>query len=204
MCCARSADPGGLLRLEDLHWADEDTVALVEHLAGATAAAPLLIAVSTRDDQTSVAARRLATAPGMTTLRLERLDESQVAELAAICKGGRPVPPVEAAGLMQRSEGVPFIVEELVDGMPGGPGVPPTLAGLVDARLAALISEGRTAIGSRRGARQSHPRLLQPRARLDVRLARRGRLSGHQRGMTAASPRVHLRLGCLDRPVLQV
>ncbi len=132
---------GCLLRLEDLHWADDDTVALVEHIAGAVGGAPLLVAVSARDEQRSGAARRLAAAPGMTTLRLRRLDGPQVAALAAQCRGGRPVPDAELTALVEHSEGVPFLVEELVD-IPAD-GVPPTLLGLVDGRLAALTGSGR-------------------------------------------------------------
>ena len=89
--------PGCVLRLEDLHWADDDTLALVEHLAGAAADSPVLLACSARDDAPAHAARRLAAAPGTITLHLARLGGRDVAALAAACRGGRPVTDEEAA-----------------------------------------------------------------------------------------------------------
>ena len=127
---------GCVLRLEDLHWADDDTLALVEHLASAAADSPVLLACSARDDAPAHAARRLAAAPGTITLHLGRLNGRDVAALAAACRGGRPVTDAEAERLLLRSDGLPFAVEELV-AAPGS-AVPPTLAALVADRLAAL------------------------------------------------------------------
>lgn len=112
---AIGGERGCLLLLEDLHWADDDTVAVVEHLAGAVAGTRLLVAASARDDQRSAAARRLPVARGMATVRLRQLDAGQVAALAAGCRGGDPLPPADLEALLERSEGVPFLVEELVD-----------------------------------------------------------------------------------------
>ena len=42
---------GCLLVLEDLHWADPDTLALVGHLASAVRAAPVLVVATARDDE---------------------------------------------------------------------------------------------------------------------------------------------------------
>ena len=42
------APDGGVLVLEDLHWADADTLAVVEYLTGAVGTAAVLVAVSTR------------------------------------------------------------------------------------------------------------------------------------------------------------
>ena len=137
--------PGCLLRLDDLHWADDDTLALVEHLATAAADSPVLLACSARDDApvptTGSAARRLAAAPGTVTVPLARLDEREVAALAAACRGGRPLPDDEARRLRDRSDGLPFAVEELL-AAPGAT-VPPTLAALVADRLAALDGTAR-------------------------------------------------------------
>ncbi|MGH3984685.1 MAG: hypothetical protein ACRDST_18875 [Pseudonocardiaceae bacterium] len=48
---AATGSAGCLLLLEDLHWADAQTVALVGYLAGAARSSPVLLAVSARDDQ---------------------------------------------------------------------------------------------------------------------------------------------------------
>lgn len=141
---ALGAAPGCVLRLEDLHWADDDTLALVEHLASAAADAPVLLACSARDDAPTHAARRLAAAPGTITLHLARLGGRDVAALAAACRDGRPVPDEEAERLLARSDGLPFAVEELL-AAPGAT-VPPTLAALVTDRLAALDDAARSVL----------------------------------------------------------
>ena len=60
-----------MLALEDLHWADDDTLALVEYLADAAAAAGVLLLVSARDDEPRGAA--LGRLAGATVLRPQRL-----------------------------------------------------------------------------------------------------------------------------------
>jgi DNA-binding CsgD family transcriptional regulator len=130
------------LRLEDLHWADEDTLAVVEYLAAAVRDRPVLVAVSSRDEP--AATTRLRTLPAMTTVHLRRLGESEVAALAAACRRGRPLPPEDVRDLHARSDGLPFLVEELL--AEPGREVPPSLAALVAARLDALDEAGRTVL----------------------------------------------------------
>ena len=141
---ARGESPGCVLRLEDVHWADDDTLALVEQLASAVAETPLLVACSARDDAPAHAARRLAAAPGTITLHLRRLGERDVAALAAACRGGEPLAPDEVRRLLARSDGLPFAVEELVAAPHTA--VPPTLASLVADRLAALDEPARAVL----------------------------------------------------------
>lgn len=129
---------GCVLVLEDLHWADADTLDLVSYLVGAVAGAPVLLALTARDDVMAAGLARLISHPAVTTLGLTRLDLAAVGALAAACRGGEPVPEPELHQLVARSEGLPLLVEELLDtdGQPSQ--VPPTLAGLVAGRLAAL------------------------------------------------------------------
>src|ERR687890_342352 len=55
-----------LVVLEDVHWADADTLALLEYLAGRLPDLPVLVAASARDDEPGAAAvDRLATSPGV-------------------------------------------------------------------------------------------------------------------------------------------
>jgi DNA-binding CsgD family transcriptional regulator len=137
VCALAAAHAGCLLRLEDLHWADEDTLAVVEYLAAAAMDQPVLVAVSTRDEPGEAAATaRLRALPGITTVHLRRLREPDVAALAAACRGGRPLSPEAVRDLYARSDGLPFLVEELL--AEPGREMPPTLATLVAARLGAL------------------------------------------------------------------
>jgi DNA-binding NarL/FixJ family response regulator len=145
VCALAAGRAGCLLRLEDLHWADEDTLAVVEYLAVAVRDRPVLVAVSSRDEPAEAAAVvRLRALPGITAVRVRRLAEPDVAALAAACRGGRPLPPEAVRDLHRRSDGLPFLVEELL--AEPGRDVPPSLEALVAARLAALAEPGRTVL----------------------------------------------------------
>ena len=134
---------GCLLVLEDLHWADPDTLDLVGYLAGAVTGTRVLLVLTARDDVVLPGVARLAAAPGVTVLPLGRLDEAGVGALAAACRGGVPLPVAELHELVARSDGLPFLVEELLGADAGSSRVPPTLAGLVTRRLAGLPEAGR-------------------------------------------------------------
>jgi DNA-binding CsgD family transcriptional regulator/tetratricopeptide (TPR) repeat protein len=131
---------GHVLVLEDLHWADRDTLDLVSYLVDAVSDEPVLLALTTRDDVASPVIAGLTDRPGVTTLRLNRLSAGEVATLAAACRGGAQLPERELRELVQRSDGLPFLVEELLDDEMPPSGVPRTLAELVAERLAALPS----------------------------------------------------------------
>jgi DNA-binding CsgD family transcriptional regulator len=145
VCALAAGRAGCLLRLDDLHWADEDTLAVVEYLAVAVRDRPVLVAVSSRDEPAEAAATaRLRALPGITTVHLRRLGEPDVADVAAACLGGRPLPPEAVRDLHMRSDGLPFLVEELL--AEPGREVPPSLAAMVAARLDALDVPGRTVL----------------------------------------------------------
>ena len=126
--------PDGLVvALEDLHWADPDTVSLVEYLADNAVGQPLLFACSLRTEPPSPAsdlARRQRGRPGIVHLPLGRLADREVAEMIAACSPGAD------AGARSRvtraSEGVPLFVEELL----ASPGIPESISETVRERLA--------------------------------------------------------------------
>src|SRR5690349_6104857 len=130
-----------LLVLEDLHWADPDTLDLVRYLAGALVDAPVLLVATARDDVTQPGLARLAA--DVRTLVLRRLDAEGVAALAAACRGA-PLPAAELAELVARADGLPLLVEELLT--VGPTRVPPSMAGLVAERLAALPPSARQVV----------------------------------------------------------
>ncbi len=92
----------------------------------------------------------------MTVLRLPRLDAAEVAVLAEHCNGGASLAEEVRRFVVDRSEGLPFLVEELLAGVRGADPpwsvaegavpVPPTLAGLVAQRLAPLTSDQRRVV----------------------------------------------------------
>ncbi|HEX9031428.1 MAG TPA: AAA family ATPase, partial [Streptosporangiaceae bacterium] len=107
---------GALLVIEDLHWADPETLAIIEYLADNLADIPVLCVATLRDSEPSagldfyrsVTARRIAT-----SLELHRLPASGVRQMAAACLGTDDVPD-EVTELLADSDGLPFAVEEIL------------------------------------------------------------------------------------------
>jgi DNA-binding CsgD family transcriptional regulator/RecA/RadA recombinase len=135
---------GVVLVLEDVHWADADTWALIDYLAGAVRVWPVLLAVSARDDEpTSGAVDRLRASPEVTTVPLRRLTAEEVERLATSHAGGRTLTRAQRRLVAERSDGLPLLVEELVAGLVDKVLVPPSFFGLIDGRLARLREDHR-------------------------------------------------------------
>ncbi|HXB50332.1 MAG TPA: AAA family ATPase [Streptosporangiaceae bacterium] len=162
---ALPGDRGGLLTLEDLHWADPETLAIVEYLADNVATTHVLCLVTLRDTEQSacldlmrsVCARRVAT-----RIEVPRLPRRAVAEMAAACLHTPELPPA-VSQLLADCDGLPFAVEEILaaavssgelvrseagwevdDGVVTG--VPASIVGSVRNRLAALGPSARNVI----------------------------------------------------------
>ncbi len=146
---------GCVLVLEDLHWADRDTLGVLDYLAGAVTGSRVLVAVSSRgEEDRPELLRRLAGRPGVVEVAPARLEPRLAARLAAACAGGGPLPGEVVDFLVDGAEGLPFLVEELLAGLlesgvlDGRDGwrvrgaltarVPQTLADLVRSRTATL------------------------------------------------------------------
>ena len=107
-----------VLVLEDLHWADEPTVLLLQHLAQHLAPLPLLVVGTYRDVELdvgrpfakileSLVRERLAT-----RITLRRLPETDVERMLEALSGQPP--PAALAGVVYReTEGNPFFAEEV-------------------------------------------------------------------------------------------
>ena len=114
-----SAGAPTLLMLEDLHWGDEETLAAVEYLADAAENMSLLLVVTARDDEGPVARRTirgLAARGAIRLLRLMPLDAAATQELAEL-RLGEPVSPALTSLLVNRAEGLPLFVEELLSAL---------------------------------------------------------------------------------------
>ena len=105
-----AAESGLLVVLDDLHWADPDSLGLLEFAARQLAASRLLLAGAYRDDDAADRLRRVAATAAVT--RLEGLDTADVGELMAQITGG-PVPEETAAAMHARTGGNPLFVREL-------------------------------------------------------------------------------------------
>lgn len=111
---------GCLLILEDLHWADPETLAVVEYLADHLAGQPALVLASVRAGEASPAERlsgllRERRAAGVVPLR--RLGGEATDRMLAACLGSAEVPPEVGRFVQEHADGVPLFVEELLAGL---------------------------------------------------------------------------------------
>lgn len=107
-----------LLVLEDLHWADPETVSVLDHLAAAVARLPVLLVATVRSDEPGAARlldlRRLES---VRHLALERLAPEAAASVATDCVRGAPLPDEVLRFVVDRAEGLPLLVEEVLTGL---------------------------------------------------------------------------------------
>ena len=139
LLAAASTPAGGLIVLEDLHWADAETIAIVEHLCDNLHRAPVMCLATVRDEPSAARdlVRRVAARRAAPVLELKRLNEAQVAAMVYSCTGRSDADAVERAVTM--ADGVPFLVEEMLV----SPGLPATFAEGVASRLAELPADAR-------------------------------------------------------------
>jgi class 3 adenylate cyclase len=108
-----------ILVLDDLHWADGPTLLLFRHLVRSTEGAPLLILGTYRETEVDEAhplgqaLAELRRARALDTVALRGLGERDVAELIS-SQAGHPAPVTVAQSIVDRTEGNPFFVEELI------------------------------------------------------------------------------------------
>ena len=154
-----------LLMLDDLQWADDDSIQMVRYLVRTMGSAPMLLLISLRpysDSASGGASKLIADLDRMRVtqvLRLQRLSPRQSEELLENLLGG-PLDTSTGESLHARSEGVPFFIEELarayreaealqlIDGTwtmtkLSGPAVPSSIQTLVERRLAQLTDDCR-------------------------------------------------------------
>ncbi len=149
---------GALLVLEDLHFADPETLAIVEYFADNLAGQPVVCLGTLRDTTPSPAmdiVRSLHARRAAEVITVPRLPEPAVLQMATACLGGGEVSDQAVRQLLANCDGLPFAVEELLASavasgeLVGGPDgwqanetvttpVPTSIAESVRQRLAAL------------------------------------------------------------------
>ncbi|WP_066367103.1 ATP-binding protein [Herbidospora mongoliensis] len=140
---AGGGERGCLLVLDDLHWADGDTLAVLDYLTGAFLDEPILVVASVCDDEAVPGVlTRMMRRDEVTTLRLGRLTAAEVAGLAA------DLPETARRFVVEHADGLPYLAEELVASLrEGGPSVVPgSLVCRVAGHLAALTPERRAVL----------------------------------------------------------
>lgn len=111
-----AADRGCLVVLEDLHWADPESLMILEYLVDNLASEPVLCIATLRVEDHPPAfhlARQLDARRACPVFDLARLDEPDVQRMVSACLEGSEVPR-EIVSVASRADGVPFLVEELL------------------------------------------------------------------------------------------
>ncbi|QXC60149.1 LuxR C-terminal-related transcriptional regulator [Aquihabitans sp. G128] len=113
-------DRRSVVVFEDLHWADSESIALLEQLGAREAGRPPQVLLGTyrprdltRRHPLTEALPRLERRPSTVHLRLDRFSVADVRDFLAAVYGGQPSYRV-AEGLHARSGGNPFFLEELL------------------------------------------------------------------------------------------
>ena len=153
-----AGESGCVLMLEDLHWGDPDTAAVVEYMGDNLTSAPVLCVVTMRPDAGTAALRVVTESVGRRSARLiplQRLTVDETMAMARLCLDTRELPTEIAVLLRDFSDGLPFLVEELIAsavdagsillgarswqiGSGGTPSIPLRFVELLRLRMAAL------------------------------------------------------------------
>lgn len=100
-----------LVLLEDLHWADAESLALLRRLVPSCRARPIVIVASFRDDERPDLPQAL---PGCPVLKLSRLSAPNITELCQSMLGAQGSTPELVSFLAEETEGNVFFVIEVL------------------------------------------------------------------------------------------
>jgi class 3 adenylate cyclase/tetratricopeptide (TPR) repeat protein len=151
---ARSTQPLVLV-FEDIHWAEEPMLQLIEHMAAWVKDAPLMLVCLARTELLDVAPEWGGGRVRATSIELEPLRPQESEELVEgllATAAGRDLEAAVRQALLDKTEGNPLFVEETVrmliehggDGVPRG--IPDTLQALIAARIDRLPLEHKTVL----------------------------------------------------------
>ena len=120
LLAAAVRDGGALLVVEDLHWADDDTVWVLEYLLSNIADHGAACLVTLRPEpagQGLSVMRRLADTRAAQLLELAPLSDPEVDQMVLACLGVDAVADGLLAFVREHADGVPFVVEEQLAGL---------------------------------------------------------------------------------------
>src|SRR5439155_17230149 len=116
---ALAADRPVALLIDDLQWADDDSLRLLRYLVRANAASPIFLMAAIRPEELAFVTEAVNLIADMERLgmvrrlKVKRFTPVETEELLRQILAGK-VDPAGAAAMHAQAEGVPFILEELV------------------------------------------------------------------------------------------
>jgi len=140
-----SSGAAALLIVEDVHWADRETLEVIDYLADHVPGHAVLVVVTVRDDEPGPGSELVSGLWARRAVQLVSVSPLDLAQSRAMlreCPGAAALRPEIADAVVTRGEGVPFFLEELLATALGEADsvrlVPWSIAAAVEARLAAL------------------------------------------------------------------
>jgi class 3 adenylate cyclase/tetratricopeptide (TPR) repeat protein len=130
-----------VLVFEDIHWAEEPLLELIEHLASWVRSAPLLLVCLARPELLDLRPGWGGGRLRATAIELEPLPPAESEELAAALLAEQALPADVLEAVLEKTEGNPLFVEETVRMLMQGDGsvpssrIPDTLQALIAARI---------------------------------------------------------------------
>ena len=150
--------------VDDIHWAEDALLELLEHVRDAAVDAPILLLTTARHDLLE-AHPGWGTKPNQANLALRPLDDAATARIVASLFGSADLPPDIVARVVGAAEGNPLYVEQMLGMLIDNQAlrmheghwvravdkaellVPPTINALLEARLDQLGREVRATVG---------------------------------------------------------
>jgi DNA-binding CsgD family transcriptional regulator len=109
---------GAAVLLDDLQWADAETLAALEYLADNVDGEPVVVIAAARTDIPLF--RTLADRRAAVLLQLARLSPDETVEMSRSCLGDAAVPAEVQRLVVDKTDGLPFFVEELLTDLQAG------------------------------------------------------------------------------------
>jgi class 3 adenylate cyclase/ATP/maltotriose-dependent transcriptional regulator MalT len=141
-----------VLVFEDVHWAEEPLLELIEHLARSLRSAPVLIIAVARPELLDTRPSWGGGIRGASAIELVPLDARESEELADALMSESDVPPAQRALVLERAEGNPLFLEEIArvlgDDREALDRIPDTVQALIAARIDLLEPEEKRVLQS--------------------------------------------------------
>jgi class 3 adenylate cyclase/tetratricopeptide (TPR) repeat protein len=133
-----------VLVFEDIHWAEDPLLDVIEHLARSLRDVPVLIVGLARPELLDARPSWAGGIRSASSIDLAPLGDTDCEALVAALLSSGDVPPAQLALVLERAEGNPLFLEEIARALRDGGGlqaVPDSLQALIAARIDALAPD---------------------------------------------------------------